>query len=101
MIIKTEPLSMAEALDYLDDEKDNQMEFKKFIKKFIKISPKDAKEIRKKLESLGSLKMKPEDIVKIVDIMPEDSESLNKIFNDLELDENETKRILEIIKEYK
>ena len=45
--------------------------------------------------------MKPEDLVKIIDTLPEDSENLNKIFNDISLDEDESKKILQTIKENK
>ena len=95
------PLSMTEALKYIEGERDSENEFKKFIKKFVKIKLEKIKEMRKKLEELNLLKMKPEHIVKIIDLMPEDAECINKIFNDISLDEDETKKILEIVKEYK
>ena len=101
MITKTKPLSMAESIQYLGEEKDSEIEFKKFVKKFISIKSNEAKEIRKKLEELNLLKIRPENLVKIMDIMPDDVESLNKIFNDVSLDEDETKKILEINNKYK
>ena len=101
MITQTRPLSMTESIRYLGEEKDSEVEFKKFAKKFISIKPNEAKEMQKKLEELNLLKMKPENLIKIIDIMPDDAESLNKIFNDVSLDEDETKKILEIINKYK
>mgnify|MGYP001574360289 FL=1 len=101
MITKTVPLSMTESIQYLGEEKDSEVEFKKFTKKFISIKPNEAKEMRKKLEELNLLKMKSENLIKIIDIMPDDIEGLNKIFNDVSLDEDETKKILEIINKYK
>ena len=101
MITKIKPLSMTESLEYVGEERDSEAEFKKFIKKFTKIKPEEAKEMQKKLEELNLLKMKSEHMVKIIDIMPEDAESLNKIFNDVSLDEDETKKILEIVNKYK
>ena len=87
---------MAEAKEYTKDK-----EIIGFIKKFIKINPKDAKELRKNIEELGLIKVNSEQISKIIDLMPEDEESLNKIFVDINLDEDETKKILETIKKFK
>ena len=87
MIKNTTSLSMAEALD--------------FIKKFTKITPKEAKEIRKKINDLGLIKVRDEQISKIIDILPEDAQDLNKIFIDVSLDEDETNKILDLIKQYK
>jgi len=95
------PISMSEALEYLKGDKDKEIEVKKFIKKFVKISPSKAKELRKKLEALELMKMKPEHLAKIIDLMPQDQESLNKIFNDVSLDEDESKKIFKAIEESK
>jgi DNA-directed RNA polymerase subunit F len=100
MIKNNNPLSMAETLEYLEGKKDSEVEVKTFIKKFVKMKPEKAKELRKKLEELDMLKLKPENIVKIIDVLPEDKESLNKIFSDVSLDEDETKKILETLNEY-
>jgi DNA-directed RNA polymerase subunit F len=101
MIKNTTPLNMTETLEYVKKDSDGEVEVKKFIKKFIKLKPEKAKEIRKKLEGLDLMKMKPEHIVKIIDLLPEDSENLNKIFNDVSLNEDETKKILETIEEFR
>ena len=47
------------------------------------------------------LKIKNEHIVKIIDLMPEDASDLNKIFTDVSLTEDETKKILEAVKQFK
>ena len=47
------------------------------------------------------MKIKLEYIVKIIDILPETAEELNKIFVDVSLDEDETKKILDTIKKFK
>ena len=90
------PLSMAEASVYLEDE-----EVKAFFKKFSKATPDEAGKIWKEVEALSSIKIRPEHIAKIIDIIPEDNQDVAKIFNDLSLDENETAKILEIVKKYK
>jgi DNA-directed RNA polymerase subunit F len=101
MIKNTIPLSMAESLEYIEKEKKSEKPVADFIKKFSKISPKDAKELRKKLEDLKIVKMNDSNISKLIDILPEKAEEINKIFIDIGLDENETKKILDTIKEFK
>ncbi len=98
MIKTTELLSMAEAVEYLD--KTDSTDVKGFIKKFTKLKPKEAKELKKKLGELDMMKLKTEQIVKIIDLLPENQEDLNKIV-DVSLDEDETKKILETAKEFK
>jgi len=97
MIKNNEPLSMAESLKYI--EKDSEVS--KFVKKFTKLSPKESKEFKRKLGDLGLMKLKISHIIKIIDLMPEDKEDLNKIFIGMSLDEDETKKILDIVKEFK
>ena len=60
----------------------------------------DAKKLKKKLEELDLLKVKLEHIIKIIDLIPENAEDLNKIFIGVNLDEDETKKILETVKEF-
>ena len=96
-IRNNEPLSMAEVTEYLDKDSETM----KFIKKFTKTTSKEAREFRKKLESLDLMKMKSEHVSKIIDLMPENNEDLNKIFVGTSLDEDESKRILDTIKEFK
>ena len=98
MTIKnSEPLSMPEVEEYLDKISD----LTKFIKKFTKETPKSAREMRKELENFGMMKIKPEHISKIIDISPENQEDLSKIFTDVSLDEDESKKILDAIKSNK
>ena len=80
MIIKKEPLSMAEVLDYVKKSKEENTETTGFLKKFVKLNIKESKELRKKLEALELIKVKTEHIVKIIDLLPENAEDLNKIF---------------------
>ena len=96
MINENKPLSMAEATEFVKDK-----EVKAFIKKFASLSPEKAKELREKLEGLELIKINENHITKMIDLMPEDKESLNKIFIDVNLDENEQKNILQTIKEFK
>ncbi len=99
MIVNKEPLSMAEALEYMKDS-ETDTEAVGFVKKFAK-SKKDVKEFKKKLQGLELMKVKDEHIVRIIDLMPETAEELNKIFVDVSLDEDEVQKITGIVKEFK
>lgn len=99
MILNREALSMTEANKYID--KDTGSDIRGFVKKFIKIKPEKAEELHKKLQELDLMKIKEENISKIIDILPENAEDLNKIFSDVGLDEDEIKKILDTVKEYR
>ncbi len=99
MIRNTEPLSMIETLEYT--KKEENSEIIGFIKKFNKLGVKEAKKIREKISELGIIKIKTEHISKIIDLMPETASDLNRIFVDVSLEEDETNKILNAIKEFK
>ncbi|MBS3076412.1 hypothetical protein J4481_01585 [Candidatus Pacearchaeota archaeon] len=101
MIIENKPLSMSEAQEFLDKKQENQAEVLAFMKSFVKLKSKEAKEMRQKLEELDLMKMKEEQLAKVIDLLPDTEEDLNKIFTGMGLDEDETKKILDIIKQYK
>jgi len=101
MIKNSEQLSMSEAAEYIKKSGESETEIAGFIKKFNKLKIKEAKELKKETETLGIMKIKPEYIVKIIDLLPENAEELNKIFVDVSLDGDETKKILDAIKKYK
>ena len=101
MIKYREPLSMTESLEYIGDSEEGETEIKKFIKKFVKLKPEEAKKMREKLSALGLLKLKAEYVAKVIDTLPENQENLNKIFTDVSLDEDEAKKILDTIEEFR
>ncbi len=96
MIKSTKPISMSESLEYL---KNN--ETKAYIKKFVTLDEKKAKELREKLESLDLIKLNEKHIAKFIDMLPENKEELNKIATDANFEEDEINKILQTIKEYK
>ena len=98
MIKKSTPLSMAESTEYL---KKDQEEIKGFIGKFTKIKPKEAKELRIKLEDFDSMKIRAFQISKVIDLLPTTPEEINKIFTDVSLNEDETKKIIDLVKQFK
>ncbi|VVB82905.1 Uncharacterised protein [uncultured archaeon] len=102
MTIKnSEPLSMAEAIEFINKEEGKETDMIGFIKKFNKLKSKDAKELKQEIERMDIIKIKPEYLVKIADILPDSPEELNKIFADVSLDEDETRRVLEAVKKFK
>jgi len=99
MIIEKKPMTMAQTRDLLskyDTEKSKMTSA--FIKKFTKLSGEEAEKIFDNLKKLNLEKLKDEDLVKIIDFMPEDSDSLRKIFMgaDISLEQDEITKILEI-----
>ncbi len=101
MIINKEPLSMAEAFKYIKEDETSETDVIGFIKKFIKIKKDSAEGLRKKLNALELMKVKSEHIAKLIDLMPENKEDLNKIFVEASLNEDEVQKIINTIKESK
>lgn len=103
MIKNTNPLDMCEVKELLGslEESEKKKQIESFIKKFSKITQAKAEQLRKELTDLGLVKLKKEDIAKIVDLLPKDAIDLNKIIIDSGLDEEEINKILEIVKKYK
>ena len=91
---------MAEAAEFIK-KKDADLDVGIFIKKFTKLSPGKAKELRKNIEKLDLIKVSEKHIGKIIDVLPENKEDLNKIFADVGLDEDETNKLLEETKKFK
>jgi DNA-directed RNA polymerase subunit F len=103
-----EVLSMAEVketlLKYPQSEDNKRVkEVLEYIKKFSKTKPEKVREIKKALNELNILKLKPKHISKIIDLMPEDVEDVKKIFvgEDVTLDQDEINAILDAIKKNK
>jgi len=100
MILDRTPLNLNELREILEnlEEGDKKDEIKAYLKKFLKTKPEKVKKIKEDLEKLDLLKMKREHLVKIVDLIPEDSTDLNKIFTDVSLNEDEANKILNVVK---
>ena|SRR3989338_1030582 len=103
MILERTPLNMNEVEEILKDipESDKKEQMQLYLKKFLKTKTGQGKKIKEDLEKLDLLKLKKEHIAKIIDILPEDASDLNKIFVDISLNEDETNKILEIVKNSK
>ena len=62
---------------------------------------KKAKKLKEALEGLNLIKLRNSDIIKIIDVVPENATELNKIFTETSLDADETNKILETVKNNK
>jgi len=103
MILDRKALNLAEVKEILDNIEDSvkKQEMEQHIKKFLKLNAEKSKKMKEELESLGILKIKNEHLVKIINIVPEDASDLNKIFIDVSLTEDETNKILNVVKNNK
>ncbi len=99
MIKKSTPLTLAEVSE-LVGKGEKQDSVKKFIKQFSGISVKKAEEMKEELRKLDLIKLKEDYIVKIIDFMPQDAAELIKTVSGVSFDQDETTKILEIVKKY-
>ena len=92
---------MAETREILKDyETEKAKAVSAMIKKFNKLSADEAKKLFSEIKKLNIEKLKDEDIIKVIDFLPDDAESLRKIFTgaDAALDQDEISKILNVIK---
>lgn len=103
MIKEKKALALYEVNEELDKvkETDKSKVIKSYIKKFSNTDEKQGKKLREEIVALNIIKLKNEDIIKIIDFMPENVIELNKIVNEANLDSDETNKILETIKNNK
>lgn len=99
MILSMKPLSLAEAKE-LVPETEEKKPLQDYLKRFTKLSAAQAKELREKLTALNNIKFKEEHLAKVADFLPRDSEEVQKIFNDVSLDESDINAVLSVVKEY-
>ena len=88
MIKERKSLAMYEVKELLEEARETEKgkELKGFIKKFSKLTNEKSKKLKEELEKLELIKLKQSDIIKIVDIAPENATELNKIFTETSLD---------------
>jgi DNA-directed RNA polymerase subunit F len=103
MIKDRKPLSMYEVEEIAKDIKDSDRikDLKAFIKKFGELDAKKAIKLKEALTALDIIKLKEKDIIKIVDIFPENAAELNKVATEANLDAAEINKILDTIKNTK
>jgi len=100
MAIKEQtPLTFPEVIELAGDG-EKATEIKSFIKKFTKMKPEKAREMKEDLTKLDLIKLKADHIVNIVNFVPQDSEDLIKILPGVSLDQDDINKILEVVKKY-
>ena len=99
MILSKTPVTMAEANEIIKKLEDKQP-LQDYMKNFTKLTKDKAEKLRKEITDLNNMKIKEEQIIKIVDFLPTEKEELNKIVMDVTLSEEESNAILEITKRY-
>ncbi|MFH1425233.1 MAG: hypothetical protein ABIG28_00685 [archaeon] len=93
------PVMLAEVKEIVD-KVEEKPELKAYLKKFTKLKKEKVEVLKKEIEALNNLKIKEENIIKIVDFVPKDAEDVNKLFTEVSLTEEEINAILEITKKY-
>ena len=99
MIISMKPLHLADVKELAGDLADKP-ELHNYLKEFGYLDKKESDALAKAISDLNNPKIREDSLVKIVDLLPKDAESVNKIFNDISLDEKEVNEILAIVKEH-
>jgi len=105
-VIETQPVPMAQAKIVMEKrEKERELGYEQklameHLKKFTKLSEKDAKKLVEDIESV--MKMSPQTVVSIVNLLPKTPDELRLIFTKerFSLKEDEISKILEIVKKY-
>ncbi|MBU0957423.1 MAG: hypothetical protein KKF56_01290 [Nanoarchaeota archaeon] len=99
MITESKPLDLTEAKKYIKESDENK-EIIDYLKKFSKLKEDQAVKLKEELEGLKLMKLNQEHIVKIVDFAPEDEIDLMKVLQDVNLDGEEIKLLLDTVKKY-
>lgn len=105
-VLETKPVSMAEAKKVISSrEKGGELGYEQklameHLNKFTKLKPEKAKKFIEEISSV--LRMSPETLVQIANLMPKNADELRLIFarEKFSLKEEEIAKILDIVKKY-
>lgn len=107
-IIEQRPVTLAEVSDSLEiiKTKINELNFRaekvrNYVNETKEVEKKNADELLNKIKELNISRLRDKHLVKIVDLMPEDVESLKSLFagEATSLKQEELNKILEVIKQ--
>lgn len=105
-IIEQKPVMMVDLKDKLEAIKSNNKELNfraekvyGYLQEFVTLKKKDADELHKKISGLGLQRLKEKHLVKVIDVMPDDIESLKSLFvgETVSLKQEELKQILDAL----
>jgi DNA-directed RNA polymerase subunit F len=104
-VLKEEPVPLVKAKELLKDVEEKTFEQKiafEHAKKFSKITLQKAGELQKELSTLEMRKLKDEQIIKIIDMMPADVDELRVILAHAQVPyrDEELQQISDIVKKY-
>ena len=100
MIKGKQQVSLAQVKDMIKKDEEGQQELREYLRKFTKLSREKAEKLTDEIKKLGNVKIKEADAIKVADFLPKNVESLNKIFIDASLNEEEANAVLDIVKKY-
>jgi DNA-directed RNA polymerase subunit F len=108
-IIEEKPITMAELKDELKKikKRDEELNFRaektqEYLDIFVTLKDKEAKELFKKVEALEIPRLKPEHIVKLIDILPASPDEVKLVLQGytITVTKENLKRVADAIKEY-
>lgn len=108
-IVSEEPVTIAELKEELTHikERDGELNFRAsktedYLNHFAKFDSKKAQEFKKKIEDLNIPRLKPEHIVKIIDVMPKAVDDIKLILqgDPITISQDNMKKIVAVVEEY-
>ena len=109
-IIEEEPMNLADVKKSLAEikKRDNELNFRankaeEYLNEFVSISPEKAQELKKKLEGLKISRLKEDQIVKIIDLLPASVDDLKVILSGytLSLSKKDMEQVVAVVKGFK
>ena len=99
IVLDKKPLSISEVKSQVSNLEEKKA-LEDYLKRFGNLKKDKAEKLAEDLRSLNNPKIKEDDIVKVIDFLPTQSEEVNKIFTDVSLSEDESNKIIEIVGKY-
>jgi DNA-directed RNA polymerase subunit F len=108
-VVSEKPVSMAEVKEEIGKikKRDKELNFRsnrteEYLNIFVKLSPKDAAELKKKLEKLKIPRLGEEHIVKVIDILPKTVEELKVVLQGypLTITKENMKKIVDAVAQF-
>jgi len=108
-LLSETPISLSEVKSIIDSNKKEKKELNfrenkviEYTNLFCKIKPKESTQIKEEISSLNIARLKERHIIKIIDTLPEDVETLKSVFagEELTLKPEDLNKIIEITKKY-
>jgi DNA-directed RNA polymerase subunit F len=109
IILSEEPITMAQLKEELKitKEKEKELNFRankteEYLNKFVQLDAKKAEELKQKLEGLKISRLKPEMIVKIIDLLPKTVDELKVILQGyvVSVSKDDAKKIVKAVNDY-